>query len=264
MRRKTIIQVSSSKKWESKPALDENGEPLLQKNGKAVLKKSYSVLQDDYYHHMREAGYTDLERGERGSTEEHLTVTQFKVEKEKERLKELQMEEKYLEDAIDHYQEEVLCVMDEVNAAQAKLDEIKPILHNTETLAKKFSGDPKEFLPEAGALESGKTYREKKAIPMFKKITEVLQSLNQKYWDLKNRFHKLQDEYSYERERCESLVFRNNLLEEQNKTMKESLEDYKRVQKFFGPEKIAHAIGFQKQKEAELRRQKRKILGHER
>lgn len=27
-----------------------------------------------------------MERGERGSTEEHLTVTQFKVEREQERL----------------------------------------------------------------------------------------------------------------------------------------------------------------------------------
>ena len=30
--------------------------------------------------------YTDVERGERGSTEEHLTVTQFKVQREQERL----------------------------------------------------------------------------------------------------------------------------------------------------------------------------------
>ena len=35
---------------------------------------------------MRNAGYTDVERGERGSTEEHLTVTQFKVQREQERL----------------------------------------------------------------------------------------------------------------------------------------------------------------------------------
>jgi cytochrome c553 len=32
------------------------------------------------------AGYTDVERGERGSTEEHLTVTQFKVQAEQQRL----------------------------------------------------------------------------------------------------------------------------------------------------------------------------------
>ena len=35
---------------------------------------------------MKKVGYTDIERGEHGSTEEHLTVTQFKVEREKERL----------------------------------------------------------------------------------------------------------------------------------------------------------------------------------
>ena len=85
-----IMQVSSSKKWISKPAIDENGDPILQKNGKPVLKKSYSVLQDDFYEYMRKAGYDDVQRGERGSSEEHLTVTQFKVKKETERLEKLQ------------------------------------------------------------------------------------------------------------------------------------------------------------------------------
>ena len=84
--KETVMQVSRSKKWMSKPALDADGNPVLQKNGKPVLKKSYSVLQDDFFHFMRAAGYTDVERGERGSTEEHLTVTQFKVQAEQQRL----------------------------------------------------------------------------------------------------------------------------------------------------------------------------------
>ena len=87
--KETIMQVSSSKKWLSKPALDEQGAPILQRNGKPVLRKSYSVLQDDFFRAMRNAGYTDVERGERGSSEEHLTVTQFKVEREQERLEQL-------------------------------------------------------------------------------------------------------------------------------------------------------------------------------
>ena len=33
--------------------------------------------------------YADVERGERGSSEEHLTVMQFKVEREQERLEQL-------------------------------------------------------------------------------------------------------------------------------------------------------------------------------
>lgn len=84
--KETIAQVSSSKKWKSLPAVDEQGRPILQKNGKPVLRKSYSVLQDDFFNAMRAAGYTDVERGERGSTEEHLTVAQFKTEREQERL----------------------------------------------------------------------------------------------------------------------------------------------------------------------------------
>ena len=87
--KETIQQVSMSKKWASKPALDENGEPILSSKGKPILKKSYSVLQDDFFRYMRDAGYNDVERGERGSSEEHLTVTQFKVQQEQARLAEL-------------------------------------------------------------------------------------------------------------------------------------------------------------------------------
>ena len=84
--KETIMQVSRSKKWESKPVLDGNGNPMLNTKGKKILKSSYSVLQDDFFNFMQAAGYTDVERGERGSTEEHLTVTQFKVQAETQRL----------------------------------------------------------------------------------------------------------------------------------------------------------------------------------
>ena len=101
--KETITQVSRSKKWESKPVLDENGNPMLNAKGKKILKSSYSVLQDDFFNFMRNAGYTDVERGERGSTEEHLTVTQFKVQAEQQRLEavtgQVAQAEQNLEDA---------------------------------------------------------------------------------------------------------------------------------------------------------------------
>ncbi len=84
--KETVMQVSRTKKWASKSAVDADGNPMLTKKGKPVLKPSYSILQDDFYNAMVTAGYTDLQRGERGSTEEHLTVTQFKVEQEQQRL----------------------------------------------------------------------------------------------------------------------------------------------------------------------------------
>ena len=101
--KETITQVSRSKKWDSKPVLDETGNPMLNTRGKKILKSSYSVLQDDFFNSMRNAGYTDVERGERGSTEEHLTVTQFKVQAEQQRLEavtgQVAQAEQSLEDA---------------------------------------------------------------------------------------------------------------------------------------------------------------------
>ena len=98
-----ITQVSRSKKWDSKPVLDEDGNPKLNEKGKKILRSSYSVLQDDFFNFMRAAGYTDVERGERGSTEEHLTVTQFKVQAEQQRLEavtgQVAQAEQSLEDA---------------------------------------------------------------------------------------------------------------------------------------------------------------------
>ena len=84
--KETIMKVSRSKKWDCKPVLDENGDPMISAKGKKILKSSYSVLQDDFFNFMRTTGYDDVERGERGSTEEHLTVTQFKVQAEQQRL----------------------------------------------------------------------------------------------------------------------------------------------------------------------------------
>ena len=85
-----VVQVSMSKKWASKPILDDKGNPMTTETGKTIYKKSYSLLQDAFFEHMHKAGYKNICRGEIGSTEEHLTITQFKVAKEQERLNELQ------------------------------------------------------------------------------------------------------------------------------------------------------------------------------
>lgn len=155
--KETIQQVSMSKKWDSKPALDENGEPLLTKSGKKVLRKSYSVLQDDFYNAMRSAGYSDVERGERGSSEEHLTVTQFKVEKEQERLANLTeqtaqkaQEAASLEKKIEKIQKKQLAVqaVDKIEPKPVPLSS-KVMLERSEfeslsTAAKKFAAQEKK------------------------------------------------------------------------------------------------------------------------
>ena len=121
--KETIMQVSSSKKWASTPALDENGNPMLTAKGKPILRKSYSVLQDDFFNVMLAAGYADVERGERGSTEEHLTVTQFKVAQESARLEALadKVESK---EAILHRLEEKTKAQKTIQVSHAEIDQM--------------------------------------------------------------------------------------------------------------------------------------------
>jgi hypothetical protein len=80
--REVIKQVSHSKKWPKLKRLDENGEVMRNAKGKAVLVNAYSLLQDHFYQHMREAGFRDFERGERGSTAEHLSVLDYKIKQD--------------------------------------------------------------------------------------------------------------------------------------------------------------------------------------
>ncbi|MDR1737134.1 MAG: plasmid recombination protein, partial [Oscillospiraceae bacterium] len=83
--REVIKQVSHSKKWPKTRKLDDNGEVMRNAKGKAILLNAYSRLQDHFHDHMKEAGFTDFERGERGSTAEHLTVLEYKAKQERER-----------------------------------------------------------------------------------------------------------------------------------------------------------------------------------
>ena len=257
--KETIMQVSSSKKWLSKPALDDDGDPILQENGKPVLRKSYSVLQDDLFSFIRAAGYNDVERGERGSSEEHLTVTQFKVEQEQHRLKELDVAKTETQAEIVHLQEEKADAQNETKEAQARLDGLAPKLKNMEKLAALFSDDPEELLPNAAALENAKTYREKKAKPLLAKIVKFLRSVYNAYLDLSSKFERLQSSYNREVNKNNMLFNRLEGVLSENKVLRNVAEDYERVSRAYGQERVAATVESVKRQEQAEKEQKRVV-----
>ena len=253
--KETIMQVSMSKKWTSKPILDETtGEPLRTAKGKPVLRKSYSILQDDFFEHMRSAGYDDIERGERGSSEEHLTVTQFKTEREQERLAQLQEASALAQVEADKKNKEAAAAEKKAAQARAKLDDVAPLLKGMEKLAADFSEDPERTLPEAGPLESAKSYREKKVKPLWEKIVKVLRSVYRAYFDLKSRFERLQIAYDREVSKNGSLSARIYEVCAERDSLKGQVRDYERVRRAIGPEqadRILEAAYQQEQVEKE-------------
>lgn len=244
--KETIMQVSSSKKWLSKPALDESGNPILQKDGKPVLRKSYSVLQDDFYDFMRKSGYDDVERGERGSSEEHLTVTQFKVAQEQRRLEALEAAKESAQSEIAGLQDEKADAQKDAEDARARMNELAPKLKNVEKLAAQFPADPEELLPEAGALETARAYREKKAKPLLAGIVKVLRSIYNSYLDLLQRFERLQKKYNYE---VPTLMNQLTAAQEENKSLRAVAENYDRVCRAYGLEHVEAAVEAVRQQE---------------
>ena len=190
--KETIMQVSRSKKWASQPSLDANGQPLLSKNGKPILRPSYSVLQDQFYDRMRAAGYDDIERGQRGSTEEHLTVTQFKVQQEQQRLAEIQDAQAAATAEIAQLDADKAQAEKDVRKAEARLEHLAPQVNKLEELVRRYPDDPDKVLPEAGTFESARAYRDKKAMPLVKKLLKWVHSLFRKNLELTNRCEMLE------------------------------------------------------------------------
>ena len=128
----------------------------------------------------------DIEWEQKGTHEEHLSVLDYKKQ---ERSKEVAA----LETQIGALQEQTATAETMLSEKQEQLDDIAPILKNAEKFVRKYD-DPERLLPEAGMLESGKAFREKKALPILGKLLKYARSLFRENTELKVRVQKLEKE----------------------------------------------------------------------
>ena len=128
----------------------------------------------------------DIEWEQKGTHEEHLSVLDYKKQ---ERSKEVAA----LETQIDSLQEQTATAETALSEKQEQLDDIAPILKNTEKFVRKYD-DPERLLPEAGMLESGKAFRKKKALPILGRLLKYARSLFRENTELKAKVQKLEKE----------------------------------------------------------------------
>ena len=223
---------------------------------------------------------------QKGTHEKHLSLLDFEkkerakevsmLEKQKSELEEhnaimQEVNEKYL-DQLERVEKDIFSAQEsrkEVDkqaeqgkkkAAQyeKKLTEIAPMVKEMERFAEKYSADPEEVLPEAGTLETGKSYREKKAKPLIKKIVTVLRSVYRAYLDLSRRFSDLQRSYERAWDKVNSLTARVEELWNENRTLKERMGDFNRVERALGRDTVETIVLREKRLEEEQRVQRRK------
>lgn len=253
--------------------------------------RSETELNQWVQHEKKQLAEILLEHGieweQKGTHEKHLSVLDFKKKERAKEVAELEAKKESLEEhnaAILETSEKWLGELEnleqEIHSAQEnreesdkkaevakkeaaryekKLAEIAPMVKDMERFAVKYSYDPEEVLPEAGTLESGKTYREKKAKPLIGKIITVLRAVYREYLSVSNRFEKLQDAYNREQDRNERL---KNRLEEslgENRELRTIATDFGRVRTVMGAEQINAVIDRSKQQEQIEAEQKRAV-----
>jgi hypothetical protein len=249
--KETVMQVSRSKKWESRQKLDEDGRPMFTAGGKKLMQKSYSVLQDDFYQHILSAGYTDLQRGERGSTEEHLTVTQFKVAQEKLRLEELSEKEEQTKETLTRLEKKA-------DDAQARVDQLVPKMKALEAQARKHAGDAEDILPQPDLLESAKAFREHKAKPVMRRFQKVYLAVYDAFLDLKRAYDSLKKELERALGRIGTLEATIDHMIDESAEKAVTIDKYNTLCRAYGREYIEGRVREIREKEHQNKEQKRR------
>ena len=184
-----------------------------------------------------------IEWEDKGTHDQHLSVLDYKKEQRAREVAALEVEQAQKQEQMDRQEQ--------------RLKELAPAVKNMEQLAAQFSDDPEQVLLEAGPLESARAYREKKVKPLWEKIVKVLRSVYRAYFDLKNKFERLQGQYNRVSERCYSYSARLDEVSAENKSLREEVRDYERLKRAIGPEQADRILEDLRQREQAERERKR-------
>ncbi len=215
---------------------------------------------------MRE---NEIEWDQKGTHEQHLSVLDYKKKVREQEVEELTEHKNLLEHDLHDISE---CV-DEIQKEKEQVEkERDAVIKKTEVLEKRFSAlnskagrvdshareygyYPEEWLPEAGTLESAKSYR-KRIFPLVKKVANMIQVLYSKYLDLKNKNQKLSDRNSDLENRVDRLREEISVIKKDNVALLNVVYDMDRVVAVLGEDKVKEAIEVAKHLEQENARQK--------
>ena len=137
---------------------------------------------------------------------------------------------------------------------QKRMNELAPMVKNMEQFAVDFSEDPDRVLPDAGTLESGRAYRDKKAKPTVQKMVKVMWSV---YLDVSRKYDNLKRQYDQTEERADNLSERFHVIYAENQELKEAVRDFERIKAAIGSDEAKCIIQTERQREQVLKEQRR-------
>lgn len=221
---------------------------------KGTHEKHLSLLDFEKQERAKEVAALEEQKAE---LEEHNTTMREVNEKWLDQLENIEREISSAHENREKADKQADQAKKKASQYEKKLTEIAPMVKDMERFAEKYSADPEEVLPEAGTLETGKSYREKKAKPLIKKIVTVLRSVYRAYLDLSRKFSDMQKSYERAWSKVNSLTARVEELWDENRVLRERLGDFGRVERALGRDTVEAIVQKEKRLEEVQRMQKK-------
>lgn len=213
-----------------------------------------------------------IEWEQKGTHEEHLSVLDFKKQERTKEVAALEAAKQECQADLAEMKEQLETVQTAADAAEERaqqankayqkqgkeLNKLAPIMDGLESLSAQYSQRPEEWVPEAGIFETAKSYREKKAVPLIKKLVQVLFALHRKYWEVKNERDKYQYFYQDEKKATRHLSQQLEQVKAENSQLYAMKRDFRRVWNYFGAEKMQQVIGLMRGQEQTVDRSQKK------
>lgn len=222
---------------------------------KGTHEKHLSLLDFEKQERAKEVAALEAQKAE---LEEHNATMQEVNEKWLDQLENIEKEIFSAQENREEADRQAEQAKKKASQYEKKLTEIAPMVKDMERFAEKYSADPEEVLPEAGTLETGKSYREKKAKPLIKKTMAVLRSVYRAYLDLSRRFSDVQKSYEKAWSKVNSLTARVEELWNENRDLRERLGDFGRVERALGRDTVETIVQKEKRLEEVRRMQKQR------
>ena len=169
-----------------------------------------------------------IEWEQKGTHEKHLSVLDF--------------EKKQRAGEIEQLNAEIESAKTDLKAVERQLNQTVPKLKKAEKLAADFPEDVDKLLPEAGALESAKTYREKKAKPVLEKAVRLIKSLYHSVLDLQAENRELRAKFDRKENSYVRVAEHNKKLLKENVELRQSAKEYEKIKGILGKEKTEEIL----------------------
>ena len=170
----------------------------------------------------------DIQWEQKGTHEKHLSVLDYKKQER--------------EKAIAALDTTLAEKQDELETVQNRIDNFDQGAQSIEKLEQRIESEAEFQLPDPPALMTAKTYKQRFADPLIKRLKEIIRKMFCRYYKALDSYHRLNTTNGRLYRENEHLTATNDRLKGENDALRSELKDFRFLRKVLGSQQIDSLI----------------------